>query len=89
MRPMSESHPSLVGAVYLRVCGKTQCLFVGLCKCVGKAIVLVSRRFRIKVEADGREYLVLRKAYDMRESAEREAARLSAETGEEYKVVEA
>ena len=53
------------------------------------AIVMVSRRFRIKVEADGREYLVLRKAYDVRENAEREAARLSAETGEEYKVVEA
>lgn len=40
MRPTPESHPSLAGAVYLRVCGITQCLFVGLCKCVAKAIVM-------------------------------------------------
>lgn len=86
---MSESHPSLVGAVYLRVCGITQCLFVGLCKCVGKAIEMGFRRYRIRVRRDGRDFLVLGYAFDLRESADEAAGKLSTETGEEYRVVEA
>jgi len=61
------------------------------CNCVyvsGKVIVMAARRYRIKVSRDGRDYLVLGYAFDVPEHAEREAARLSAETGEEYKVVE-
>jgi hypothetical protein len=52
-------------------------------------IVLASRRYRIKVSRDGRDYLVLGYAFDLRESADAEAARLSAETGENYRTVEA
>jgi hypothetical protein len=50
---------------------------------------MAARRYRIKISRDGRDYLVLGYAFDVPEHAEREAARLSAETGEEYRVVEA
>ena len=50
---------------------------------------MAARRYRINVHRDGRDFLVLGYAFDVRETAEQEAVRLSTETGEEYKVVEA
>jgi hypothetical protein len=52
-------------------------------------IVLASRRYRIKISRDGRDYLVLGYAFDVRESAEEAAGKLSTETGDAYRVVEA
>jgi hypothetical protein len=50
---------------------------------------MASRRFRIKISRDGRDFLVLGYAFDLRESADEAAGKLSTETGEEYRVVEA
>jgi hypothetical protein len=47
------------------------------------------RRYRIRVRRDGRDFLVLGYAFDLRESADEAAGKLSTETGEEYRVVEA
>jgi hypothetical protein len=48
-----------------------------------------SRKFRIKTEHDGREYLVLRNTFDVRENAEAKAAELTLTNGGRYWVTEA
>lgn len=63
-------------------------LIGAMCTTVGQAIVMAARRYRIKTENEGLDYLVCRFAFDVRDHAEAKAAELAATFGGRYWVME-